>query len=506
VVHPGGWRLCTDDSRLTAAGLPAYSSTLHRYLFDPTGGDARFVPVSTEAPKSDKTVTYDTILPRLQKLVPFNPAGGLMLVRPAANLRFAEFNDLLGGKPFDGTIYGKTPQRFGPLKSLAGPSGGFLFPPETPSRLVETFLLKLGLLTGMIEEVARHSAHTGRPLLNLQPNSFAVRLDEGSSHLPTLWPARAELIDAGDAVPIDLPQGDIPHVYSLPGPRITTSIYQPAVVSRGSVRGFGQLFLSSAVDHAVSKVFEGMLTLVDPMRPTPRDVLRVRVPVTGQRVDLYVKLSTEGTPAPGLIRFKSIPDPRLKPQQTAVEALVGVPLQEVAFEFYPLLGTAADVYSLAVIGIELLLTAGEPGRHAERVRDVLVLASRCRENQALGASLEDRIAAVFGDKPETIKGLGPHLMVSTSVDAKPALRAVTPELWFSTLAALVRMLPGLGRDSLLADFGDTLGHSPTGAYDVVLAELNRLVRRARSLLLGEWGMNRTVGAVIDELRRPGKGK
>ncbi len=504
VVHPGDWRLCTDDGLLAKANLPAYSSTLHRYLVDRSGANPKFVPVSIGSPKNEQTADYETIVPKSGKMIPFNPSGGLVLIRPAGNLRVAEFNDLLGGKLFDGAIYGKTPQRFGPLKSLAAPGGGFLFPADTPSRLVETFLLKVGLLTGMVEEVARYSTQTGRPLLNLQPTSFSIRLDEGSSHLPTLWPAKVMLTDAGDAVPIELPQSDIRHAYSLPGPRINTSIYQPAVVSRGSVRGFGQLFLSSISDHETSRVFEGMLTLVDPIRPTPRDVLRVRVPVAGQRVDLYVKLATDGMPSPGLIRFKSIPDARLKPHQSAVESLVGVPLQEVAFEFYPLLGTAADIYSLAVIGVEILTTAGEPGKHAERVRDLLVLASRCRETQATGASLEDRIAGVFNDKPETIKGLGPQLMVTGSPDSKAALRAVTPELWFALLAQLIRMLPGLGRDSQLADFGDTLGSSPTAIHDNVITELTKLTRRARSLLLGEWGLNRAVGAIVEEFRRPGK--
>ena len=508
-VHPDGWTLCRDDDRLRAAGLPAYSSSLYRYLYRPHGGDDRFVPLAADAPRHDRTAEYDELLPPSPKLVPFNPGGGLMLVRPAGHLRLIELADLLGGKPYDGSAHGRSRFRFAPHRSLAAPAGGFLIPSDavsSPSRLVETFLLKLQLWTALVEEVAAFTAAAGRPLLNVGPSSFAVRLNDTAAGLPALWTFSAQLTDAGDAVPIRLPQGDTKHAFCLPGRSVATGIYQPASVARGAVPGFGQLYLSSFKDG----VFDGILTVADPIRPTARDVIRIRVPVVGQRADLYVKVLPDQNPSPSQLKVRSVPDDRLKPVTAAIEALIGVPLHEVAFEHYPLFSSAADAYSLAVLGVDLLLTP--PGdNHAERFRDVLVLAARCREARGTTAAatlpLVDRVAAVAAANPDTLRGLGPQGLVLAGVDPAVALRAVTPELWWSTVALLLRMLPGLGPDSLLADFGDTVAPpgqataTLTGVYDVLLPDLRRLAARARSLLFGEWSGNRQVGAILDGLRR-----
>ncbi len=507
-VHPGQWALCRDDDRLRAAGLPAYSPTLHRYLAHPE--DDRFVPLSPESPRTDRTVDYDLVLPT-GDLVRFNPGGGLMLVKPAGHLRLGELADLLGGKRYDGAAHGRSRFRFAPHRALAGPTGGFLFAgePASPSRLVEAFLLKVQLLTALVEEVARFTAAGGRPLLNLGPASFAVRLADTAAGLPALWTVAVTLTDAGDAVPIRLPQGDTKDHFCLPGPGVATGMYQPASVARGSVAGFGQLYLSGTADTPAGRVYDGLLTVADPIRPTARDVLRVRVPVAGRRADLYVKVLPDQNPSPSQLRVRSVPDDRIAPVASALDALVGVPLHEVSFEHYPLFGSAADAYSLAVLGVSLLLTPPD-GNPAERFRDLLVLAGRCREARVLSQPpppLVDRLATIAAAHPDTLRGLGPHGLVAGAADPTAALRAVTPELWWQTVAVLLRLLPGHGPDSLLADFGDTVPPpgqtvaTPAGVYEVVLPELRRLAARARSLLFGEWGGNRTIGGILDDVRR-----
>ncbi len=509
-VHPSGWTLCTDDDRLRAAGLPAYAGTLHRYLVKKSDDGAdRFVPLAPTDPRNDATVEYDTVVPPSPTMVPFNPGGGLVLVKPAGHLRVGELTDLLGGKRYDGSAHGRSKFRFAPHRALAGPEGGFLFADGSPSRLVESYLLKVQLWTAMVEEVARFTGAAGRPLLNVGPSSFAVRLADTAAGLPALWTTAAHLTDAGDAVPLKIPQGDTKHHFCLPGRSAATSMYQPASVTRGSVPGFGQLYLSGATDTPAGRVFDGILTVADPIRPTARDVLRIRVPVVGRRADLYVKVLPDQNPSPSQLKVRSVPDDQLKPVTGAIEALIGVPLHEVSFEHYPLFGSAADVYSLAVLGVDLLLTP-PGGNHAERFRDLLVLAGRCREargNATPPTPLVDRVAAVVGAHPESLSGLGPQLLLAPPVDPQVALKTVTPDLWWSAVALLVRMLPGLGPDSLLADFGDTVpspgqaAPSLTGAYDVLLPELRKLATRARGLLFGEWAGNRQLAAILEEARR-----
>jgi hypothetical protein len=290
---------------------------------------------------------------------------------------------------------------------------------------------------------------------------------------------------------------------------VRTCIYQPAAVPRGSVHGSGALFLSGAIPGvaapggASGMVFEGMLTIAEPIKPTARDALRIRVPlVDGKRVDLYVRVDPGAGPGPNVLKFRSVPDPRIRASEAALQALIGVPLQEVSFEFYPLFSSAADVYSLAVIAVELLLT--RPGaNHAEQFRDLLNLATRCRDTYS-DAPLESRIQAIVGERSEWLQRIGPQSLIGTPIDPQRAMRFITPELWWSTLSLLVRMLPQHGRDSYLRDYGDMMLGSMEGIYQVLLQDLRALMQRAKSLLFGEWGMNRQVGALLEEMRAPSR--
>ncbi|HWE01835.1 MAG TPA: hypothetical protein VG326_05445 [Tepidisphaeraceae bacterium] len=507
-VHPDGWRLCRDDEALRGADLPPYATTIHRYLFRGTANERRFVPLSPDAPRNGNTVEYETVLPDLKRLAPLNPGGGLILLRHAANLRLREYAETLGGKKFEGAAYGKSRLRAGPLRALESSSGGGFFPGEpntNASRFVETYLLKVSLLASMIDEVGRFTKTTQRPLLNLQPASFAVTLNDAGPHLPSLWTARAMLIDSGDAVPFTFPQGETSYKFFLPGKSVRTSIYQPSTLSRGPITGFGQLYLSGGAlpEKAASKVFDGVLTVTDPIRPTRRDIIRVRLPIGDQRVDLYVRVDPNAGPSPSVLKFRSVPDARLRSLESAIP--IGVP-QEAAFEFYPLFGSACDVYSLSVLGVEILLTrpistgaaAGATFNHAEQLRDLLNLAMRCRETYSQ-QPLETRIRAIFMERSDWLQKLGPHCLIGQTIAPDVAMRYITPDLWWSTLALLIRMLPGNGYDSALLDLGDMSGERMEGIYDVLQGDLTTLIQRGRNLLFGEWGMNRELGGILRDM-------
>src|SRR4051812_41977303 len=72
------WVLCTDDAQLAAKQLPAYSSSLHRYLC----ADAKspLVPMTTDAPTNTNTAPLSEITGPKGTLKALNP-GGLLLVR-----------------------------------------------------------------------------------------------------------------------------------------------------------------------------------------------------------------------------------------------------------------------------------------------------------------------------------------------------------------------------------------------------------------------------------------
>jgi hypothetical protein len=97
-----------------------------------------------------------------------------------------------------------------------------------------------------------------------------------------------------------------------------------------------------------------------------------------------------------------------------------------------------------------------------------------------------------------MRRIGPQVLIGQAIDPQLAMRYVTPDLWWSTLALLVRMIPQHGRDSYLRDYGDAVRGSMHGIYEVLTRDLAALMERARSLLFGEWGMNREVGKILRE--------
>src|SRR5688572_13305058 len=70
-VHPAEWVLCEDDGLLAKKGLPAYSTSIHRYLYQKAAGDA-FVPISPEAPTNDNTKPMTEVTGGKKELVALN--------------------------------------------------------------------------------------------------------------------------------------------------------------------------------------------------------------------------------------------------------------------------------------------------------------------------------------------------------------------------------------------------------------------------------------------------
>ena len=80
-----------------------------------------------------------------------------------------------------------------------------------------------------------------------------------------------------------------------------------------------------------------------------------------------------------------------------------------------------------------------------------------------------------------------------------AYELLPPELWHHTLAAIVRLFPGVGPDSYCKDYGD----APPLALEVVfnqpLEDLEKLLVRSRSLIVIDWNSNREVHSAIRDV-------
>ncbi|MEO8427417.1 MAG: hypothetical protein ABI651_09925, partial [Verrucomicrobiota bacterium] len=110
-VSPGSpenrWELCRDDAALQAAGLPAYGTSLYRYLYQPASKDMSFVALVSGAPSNPATRPMAEALKDIEAHVPLNPQGGLLMAQNFPPLGYEDYVDLLGGKAWKGIEHGK---------------------------------------------------------------------------------------------------------------------------------------------------------------------------------------------------------------------------------------------------------------------------------------------------------------------------------------------------------------------------------------------------------------
>ncbi len=507
-VHPGdpnaggAWELCRDDALLQAAGLPAYTTSLFRYLYQSQAGNgSRFVPVVAGAPQSATTCPLGEALADANHHLPFNPQGGLMMATTFSPLGFEEYADLLGGKGWKGLEHGKKFLAFdGVYRGLEDwnkiqESGAHLFlgSQGRAGRFVETFHLKLQLLTDMIRLVRTVVQQQQLPFLNLAPDSFRMRLGEIGFGLPYFWTAGAALVKPSHAFALPVASSDFR--YFIRARASGTSIYLPEGLS-ASLQSSGSVRIRQVLPpDQGGTVLEGTLVMQERLAVSPHDLLWIRLPLPGGRVDLYGHLySTEGL-AQGEARFRTVAQQLPEPVVAALRGAEGVSFARSPFEVVPLLSSPCDLYSLGVLAVRALLV-DEKTTLAISLDEVLSLGRQAAADHKPDSPLGGRIRAIFEKDARYLPSLGPHHLTREAMEPKAAFELLPAELWYDTLAAIVRLFPGLGPDSVCKDFGDVPSLALETVFNRPLEELEKLLVRSRSLIVIDWNFNREIHAAI----------
>jgi hypothetical protein len=519
VVHPVDptsktpWSLCTDDALLASKGLPAYSSSLHRYLV--AGEKSPLIPLTADAPSNTSTVPLAQITTPASgpALVPLNPGGGggLMLVRAHAPIALESLFDLLSGAPWEGILSGRSAIHLDKLDEALEEKNGsssdmadgrlFLGKHGKWGRLTETFHLKLRLLADCLTGVRAMTAQTQRPLLNLAAASFQVNIGAGSrAHaLPFLWTAVAQLVDPGDAVTLRMEGADVQ--YFLRGLASPGSVYQPDSITRAAA-GRGTLRIRKTMNDSSGIILEGTLTTQERLAsggggdgPTRNDLVWLRVPIGSQRIDLFGHIEKEPALAAGEWRFRT--ERQRMPDSTAAQlkSAEGIPIPETLFDVIPLLSAPCDLYALAILAARALLVDAE-NTLAIAADELISLARQVALQHQPDVPIAERIRAIFQGDSRWLNSLGPHRLTRESIAPQEAFDLVPATLWFDTLGLLVRMLPGMGPDSICRDFGDAPRGGIHKIYDPAVETLDTLLVRTRSLIVIDWRFNREIHAVL----------
>ncbi len=506
-VHPRDaesgdhWSLCRDDAVLAQCGLPAYSTSVFRYLYLPAlAADSPFVPASPDAPTTDRCESMATVAGGAD-WEPLNSGGGLMLVRRHSIAGYETFTDLLGGDPGHRLRHGRSPLELDADMAVAAgrespiTAAGRLFMGAHGrwGRLAETYHLKLRLLAGAAASVRTGVEALGRPLLNLTADGFGVELASPGEGLPALWTARAVLTDPGDAVELPIRASDTQ--YYIRAGAAGASVYRP-VSATAAAEGRAAVRIRQVMeDAAAATVVEGTFTTSERLDVTSNDLIWLRLNLAAGRVDVYARLVKAEALAAGEWRFRTVSQRLASGAVTALKAAEGVPMPDVPFEVVPLMTSPCDLYALGVLGVRTLLVDADTSLPIA-LDETLSLARQVAGGADAAAPLPERIGALMESDSRWAASIGPARLTDEPVEPDEAFDVIPAELWCRTLAALVRMFPGIGPDSTCADYGDAIVGGLHRVFDQAVDDLGDLLIRTRSLIVVDWRYNRQVHTVL----------
>ncbi len=501
VVDGQPWVLCQDDQLLVGKGLPGYSTSPHRYVYvEAKGANSTFLAASDHAPFVEGVKALNELRGGRADLVPFNPAGGLIFVKAYNQLSYETFVDLTSGAVSAGIPHGKSvlnvrpdaPTQNDGGAGLAGEGWLYLGKHGRSGRLLETLHLKLKALADIVETVRTFTREHQRPLLNLTADTFQVRLGTAGSGLPTLWTASIVLADAGDAVELSIEGTQAK--YFVPGRSSTSSIYRPAVATT-PISGRCTVRIRQVLPEARGVVLEGTLVTQERIVPGKNDLVWLRLNMGGGGIDLYATLAEQTALARGEYRFRTVSQ-KLSPEiEAQVKAAQGVPMGNTVFELLAQMSTPCDLYGIAVLAVRTLISS-ERNSLAVALDETLSLAQQVAVEYDPAVPLARRIAGIFERDGRWMTSLGPQHIVKEEVAPEQAFDLVPAEVWWDVLGAILRMIPGVGPDSVCTDFGDAPSGGLHKVFDAACADLQSLLVRTRSLIVIDWRANREIHAVI----------
>lgn len=496
------WKLCTDEALLQQKNLPSYAGSLHRYLHVPElGAESQLVPVTSEAPTNASTKSLSEIYDNSGQIIPLNPGAGLMLVKKHIPIGLETFIDILSGAAWNGLTHGRSElelsEQLNALRKdetvLTADGRLFLETHGQCGRLIETFHLKLRLLADIVSSVHDMVYNLQRPLLNICPEHWQVKLGETGRGLPFLWTARAVLSEPGDAIPLPIEGSDLK--YFLPALESGTSIYRPLAGSV-STKGKASVRIRRVLpDNSDTTAIEGTFATQERIDLAKNDLVGFRLNLACGQVNLYAHLEADSAMASGEWRFRTVAQKKSDTVVSDLQAAEGVPMPEVPFEIIPLLSSPCDLYSLAVIAVRILLVDNTNNLPVV-LDETLSLPRQIEAEYDKSTSLEKQISDIFNKDTRWYESLGPQHLTYDNITSAEAFSVIPCNLWWSTLAMILRMFPALGPEAECKDYGDAQQGGLHKIFERTIADLDKLILRTRSLVVTNWESNQEISAVI----------
>lgn len=495
------WVLCSDDAVLRRNGLAGFQTSWERYLVAADGPDGGRL-VGLQGGHSDVPDLKDT-WPGFQGLVALNAQAGHMSLRPYLPLDIEEFSDVLAGHEWQGTWSGL--DRLDTDGYGAALSGDDMQTNPQPvhfmarwgsaATTIEVLYLKLQLWHDAIRAVQEHTRDRDAPMLNLDGDSFRVSFAGDPGSLPALWNAQLSLVRPGCAVRYQR-QGARTDLFQAAG-EVRPSPFRPQLAT-GASAGRGQVMIDQVIGEGRDgMILEGYLDAHGHFSGKDGDLVEICLIGHDTSVDLVGYIRKEAGFRGSQVGFRTFPSDYGPRNAEWLGQTAGSRFPKCEYRIHSRIGSAVDLYGLAVLGLRLLCV-DESQNLAHAVSGLEQFLQELREHYDRNQSLEEQVRKVYASGRWS-EVLGPQRVVHPGPAPGQAMAAVTEELWGGVLRLLAIMTPGENRGAICDDFSGGLHGSLHGVYDEVLDECRALAERARSLVLVDWSLNAEVAQVIDEV-------
>lgn len=508
------WKICKDDNLLQRLELASYSSTVHRYLYLETlGPDSDFVPVTPDAPQNARTRSLEDVLGGRSTLLPFNRYGGSILVREVAPMSVEGYLKVLSGQAWDGIGQGqKKLVPAGVYREISdqmtvGYAAGRLIStrPGESNWQLESLYLKVRLFYEMIVQVKACVELDKKPFFALEVTSFGISLPRTSPTSPFLWSAEVALNQISDAINFSVEtQTDLDSretTYFRTFRPLSASIYRPEALRQHRTL-MAEVTLLQVNRDRETGLYEISGSLRSPDIQDQGFVGRhfyfIDYPVRGKRLRLVAEMTGVDARFADKIEFKTRKLPLNSSQQLALDSFIGVEQVGVYCEILPVLGTPCDLYSLGIIGLEVLF-AGSGSPLAQLKDQLRSLAVACLDLD-LDQPLAERIAQVLEAEPQLREVLRPEALgLADSSQGRIGL-PMEDCIWEGLIGVTMKMLSGLLKhESYAPNLSNENSFRLAHVFDEPLRELSRYMAILRSMNVGDSQNTQLVSDVLDKM-------
>ncbi len=547
--------LCRDEAWLAAAGLPAFATTLKRFVWcEPCGRgpDAPTVYSTSPAAAAGAAVRSATDLlddlgralrevcseeeaaalvgaetaKAVRALPPGSPAGAGIgdlltpltfygspfLLTVASPLDLEALADTLGGRPWEDLPVpgpdagGAFPPRWAWLARPPAPARRLLFPAESSGfDAVEILFLKLAAFRQILEGLIDYYRSTGRPHLDLHPRHLLFELSGAGDGLPVLWTFQVRIHGlAAAAVPLPAPGS--PTVV-LPGEGLTVPYAAPEIQEfrLAGYRPGEFVFTDLDEEGTAARRFRLRGRLSDPYglypAPRPRDTIFVSLPDPTLGFG-FAGLAVRATPGEIRADETAFASDLLDLEESGLRRLrlaLGTRLPGARYRVFPDFGTPTDLYALGVSLLRLLLRNDD-----QDLATVLKAADRLGREIA-GAPQEARrdvsLAALFKRAPDAAPAFS-RTQVFWGRNDRQAHRpnAIPDALWERALLLALRLVTRVAGFSVAAGPADFDPLFREEKLERILPELVGILTELQSLLFERQPLHLEIQQILAEIR------